>query len=688
MNDAIRIEATQMAWKDVPIKLSALANSTNEPTFKNTVEALEAITFSYQYPKDYFQKAEEKLSKQVDFWSDERADAFQTPENKHLQKITELRDTYKILNKILLIEKSEECLNSEETQLLKHHKNKLIGELNPVLDFINDDFQMVEHLTKITRFNHIVDRNRREFNSNIDMAWKGAINIPEENKNLLEGISEDVMETARRYTDTFKKEHNFARGDGYTFPLHQSYSLLAKSESPEFRKFVWERSELKCSKDQKDQGYFNRAFSGNYGPMYKTIMARAGIAKELKHKNFADHNLSNQILNSSEKVMNFLLIAWQEHRAKLDEHLDILKKEFDLDEIETYDLDHYRSKLRRKLGIGYDSEAMTDYFIPENIINGVFDTANKVFGLIVEKTEEPYLFDEKYEGFLVKKDGKELGLLYLDFDVDDGPRKTWCCETSRVRSNFDGVETLPIVTLHLLADKHHFWDMDDTVSLFHEFGHAAHVFLSEQRYPSLNHGGSIDFIELPSQLFEHWARDYEVLKTFAKNKDGEVLPKAMLDKWKETETFINVKSEAKTVLMYLQDIMVHSLSPEEAEKFTWESFEAKFWKELDVPKCLQIEGLMSEHPHIFGVDFHATKTHSYLFDEVIAHDIFNEVKKVGLFDKNICEKLVKDIYSGGSMRDAMGSIKSFLGREPDYHAFYDKKDVRVSKSKKRGLLKP
>jgi peptidyl-dipeptidase Dcp len=670
----VYVEARSLANKDKKLKLQALANNPDTPTFANTILELENILWLHLYPDGYFEEALDNIQnpKEVSFWSKEREDAFKT-DSELKEDIEDFSIELKIYHRILKIMESENLSSEDSKRLLTkyyfYYKNKY-GSINHYSENYEEN---VEHYTLIEKLKNNIDANGSMFNHFVDKSKKDILNITEEDmEEFLPFFDEHSLDKAKEYTQKYNNlesgQYRKVNVDSYSFPISRAYNFLMTNESPKLRELMFKKKTI-CD---------------NYGIMKKLMIHKARYAETLGYKNYSEYKLSDQILNSPEKVLDFLLPLWQKLRIQFIKQLDLIKNEYHLSEIYPHDLLHYRHKyIKQKFSV--NQSEISNYLTYDNVLNGCFDIIKKVFNVDIHKSSKRDVFNEEYECFILSKNNKELGTLFMNVNPD----ADCCCETNRFSSCIDNIEVLPIATVHLGIDENENLSVSDVHTIFHEMGHALHVFLSEARYPSQSGSNTcVDFVELPSLLFEKWCLEPDVLKIFAENSQGKKMPLKLMKDYISLVHFNEIFNHSLNILLDIQDIKIHSLTLDEAHNINWDTFEQNIWKSLDVPKCLQIEGAMTKDTHIFGNGLYGSQSYSYLYDRILAADIFSKIKESGIFDEKICTKLVKDIYSRGSSRDPMDCFKAFMGRDLDFNPFLkqiEDNPLNEQKKKNKGL---
>ena len=328
----------------------------------------------------------------------------------------------------------------------------------------------------------------------------------------------------------------------------------------------------------------------------------------------------------------------------------------------------------------FDSEELRPYFQFEKVRQGAFDVASKLYDISFEKNEDYPVYHEDVEAFDVidNKTGDLIGTFYTDYFPRDTKRGGAWENTYRSQErNADGSRKPPIVGNHgnftkPSKDKPSLLSLDEVLTLFHEFGHGLHDLMSNVQYKS-QAGTSVkwDFVELPSQLMENWAKDEEVLAMFAKHYQagGKVphedadLPKELIKKMHDADNFRAASGFMRQLQLATLDMMWHTTDPSKIDDV--EAFEREVCKDFYI---LPPEGGLTStsFTHIFDGGYSAGY-YSYKWAEILDADAFEAFKEKGLFDDDTAQKFRKLISSGGS-KDPGELYEDFRGRAADPNA--------------------
>ena len=450
--------------------------------------------------------------------------------------------------------------------------------------------------------------------------------------------------------------------------------FMTYANNRSLREKLWKATSAKC---------FNDAFD-NQKTVLKIVQLKHQRAQILGFKNYAEYALEERMAQNAETVFNFLekLITPSLAAAKKD--LDEVKNfrneieglnvnsgdKASQDEIKPWDFAFYSEKLKEKK-YAFNEEELRPYFKLENVIEGVFEHARRLFGLTFKPVEgiPVYHPDVKtYEVF--EEDTKNyIGLFYMDFF----PRETkkggawmtsfreqglWGKDIQRPHVSIVCNFTKPTATKPSLLS------YDEVSTLFHEFGHALHGLLSQCKYKSLS-GTNVywDFVELPSQIMENWIKEKESLDLFAKHYEtGATIPAELVAKIKKSDQFQAGWMSLRQLSFSWLDMKWYTADPSQIKDV--DSFEDQITTKTRLLQREAGQNMSCSFSHIFGGGYSAGY-YSYKWAEVLDADAFEYFKEKGLFNKDIGQKFKDSILSRGGTAHPMDLYKEFRGREPD-----------------------
>ncbi len=414
-------------------------------------------------------------------------------------------------------------------------------------------------------------------------------------------------------------------------------------------------------------------------PLIREIMTlRAEQARLLGYQDFAAYRLDDSMAKTADAVEHLLLEVWDPAKKKARAEraaLEELARAEGLNEaLEPWDWRYYAEKVRRAQ-YDLDETEVKPYFVLDNMVAAAFDTAGHLFGLTFAVRDDLPVYHPDVRVWEVRdQGGNHVGLFLHDNFARPGKHSGAWSSRYRDQQNLDGPVT-PIVTNNNNFSKSDFaggeptlLSFDDAETLFHEFGHGLHTLLSRVRYPSQS-GTAVrrDFVEFPSQIFEHWMSVPENLRKYARHyQTGEPIPEALMGRLIAARTFNEGFATVEYTASALIDLELHrDPHPENLEP---DRFEREFLKAYEVPSEIGLRHRPAHFQHLFAGGGYAAGYYAYLWAEVLDADGFAAFTETGnVFDPALAARL-KDIYSSGDTRDPMELYRAFRGRDPDIAA--------------------
>ncbi|MEJ8474508.1 M3 family metallopeptidase [Roseibium algae] len=416
----------------------------------------------------------------------------------------------------------------------------------------------------------------------------------------------------------------------------------------------------------------------------ETIDLRAEKARLLGFDSFAHFKLDDTMAKTPEAVRELLTKVWtpalKQAHAEEEKLAEMARSEGDNFEIAPWDWRHYSEKVR-KADFDLDEAELKPYLQLDKIIEAAFDTANRLFGLSFEEKHGLPVYQPDVRVFEVKdRNGKHVGLFLGDYFARASKRSGAWMSAFRGQHRLDG-DVSPIIVNVLNFSKGApgeatLLTFEDARTLFHEFGHALHGLLSNVTYPIIaGTGVARDFVELPSQLYEHWLSEPDVLSRFAVHyKTGEAMPKALLDKLLAAENFNQGFATVEYTACALVDLEMHLL--DSGKDLDVSEYERKTLADIDMPKAITMRHRIPHFAHAFSGDGYSAGYYSYMWSEVMDADAFGAFEEKGdIFDPETAEKLYTHIYSAGGRPDPAETYKAFRGRGPDIKALLEKRGL-------------
>jgi peptidyl-dipeptidase Dcp len=428
----------------------------------------------------------------------------------------------------------------------------------------------------------------------------------------------------------------------------------------------------------------NGGESDNRGIIAEMVSLRADRAKLLGYPTFAHFKLDDTMAKTPEAVRELLEAVWTPALAKAaSERADLqalARAEGANIEIAPWDWRFYSEKVRRAK-FDLDEAELKPYLVLDQVIAAAFDTAEKLFGIkAVERRDLPVWHPDVRAWEIVDGTGAQIGLFYGDYFARTSKRSGAWMSGFRSQERMDGPVTpviLNVMNFGKPADgAPALLSVDDARTLFHEFGHALHGLLSNVTYPSLS-GTAVarDFVELPSQLYEHWFLRPEVLSRFARHAEtGEPIPAALVDKVIAARTFNQGFATVEFTSSALVDLEAHLLDG--GDGFDADAFEAEVLAKIGMPKEIVMRHRSPHFSHVFSGDGYSAGYYSYMWSEVLDADAFDAFTETGdVFDAETAGRLRRFVYSAGGSRDPAELYTAFRGRMPTIDALLEKRGL-------------
>lgn len=419
----------------------------------------------------------------------------------------------------------------------------------------------------------------------------------------------------------------------------------------------------------------------------ETIRLRAEKAKLLGFETFADFKLDDTMAKTPEAVRDLLMKVWTpavkraaEEEAKL---ADMARSEGGNFKIAPWDWRYYSEKVR-KAEHDLDEAEIKPYLQLDRVIAAAFDTAHRLFGLNFEEKKGLPVYHPDVRVFEVTdRDGKHIGLFLGDYFARPSKRSGAWMSAFRSQHRLKG-DVSPIIVNVMNFSKGAKGEatlltFDDANTLFHEFGHALHGLLSNVTYPVIS-GTSVarDFVELPSQLYEHWLSRPEVLSRYAVHyRTGEPMPKDLLDKLLAAENFNQGFATVEYTACALVDLEMHLMT--DTDNLDVTTYEKQALEKIGMPEAITMRHRVPHFAHAFAGDGYSAGYYSYMWSEVMDADAFGAFEEAGdIFHKETAERLLTHIYSAGGRPDPEETYKAFRGRAPTIDALLEKRGLAAA----------
>jgi Zn-dependent oligopeptidase len=625
-------------------EIDEIANNAENPTFKNTIEALSFsgdtldrisnIFFNLNSAEtsDEMQKIAQEVSPLLsEFGNDVRLNA------NLFAKVKAVYDQRDTLN-----------LNPEQTTLLdKQYKSFSRNGANLPEDKKNQLREIDKELSKLSL----------QFGENV-LAETNAFELHLTDENDLAGLPEGTIEAARSLAKAQEKE-------GWIFTLdHPSYiPFVTYADNRELRKKMAIAFGARC---------FQHNEFDNQEIVLKIAHLRFERANLLGYKTHAHFVLEERMAESPEKVLSFsndLLAKAKPAAQKEFDQLTAFAKDLDgIEQLEKWDGAYYSEKLKQQL-FNLDDEKLKPYFQLEKVLNGAFVIAEKLYGLTFTEVFDIDKYHKEVTTYEVTDKQNELvAVFYADFFPRKGKRNGAWMTSFKSQYIKDGINERPHISnvcnfTKPTETKPSLLTFNEVTTLFHEFGHGLHGMLANTTYPNLS-GTSVywDFVELPSQIMENWCYEPEALALFAHHYEtGEVIPQEYVQKIKESASFQEGLATMRQLSFGLLDMAWHGQDPTNITDI--KTFETEQFASTQLYPDVKENAMSTAFSHIFQGGY-SSGYYSYKWAEVLDADAFDYFLEEGIFNTEVAEKFKENVLSKGGTEHPMILYKRFRGQEP------------------------
>lgn len=504
-----------------------------------------------------------------------------------------------------------------------------------------------------------------QFGENI-LAETNAYQLVVEDEEDLKGLPKDVISRAAATAKQKGKE------DKWVFTL----------QAPSYVPFM-EYADNRGLREKLYKAYMSKGLKGderdNQEIVRKLVRLRAEKAKLLGYQTYASYVLEERMAEGPEKVDHFLNDLLNRSLPKAREEVAEIRtfmKELGADhDLQRWDWAYYSEKLRKKK-YDLDDELIKPYFKLENVISGVFDTAEKLFGITFKRNQDIPVYHPDVSAYEVKDEsGGICAIFFADFFPRDGKRGGAWMTSYRDQKRVDGQKVIPHVSIvcNFTPSSEEIPSLlkfDEVKTLFHEFGHALHGMLADTTYGSLS-GTHVywDFVELPSQILENWCYEKECLDLFARHYEtGEPIPQKYIDRLKASFIYHEAYATVRQLSFGLLDMNWHHIPLEKAGTIEdVKDVEHRALGPTDLFPPVPGTNMSVQFGHIFGGGY-ASGYYSYKWAEVLDADAFSVFQERGVFDPATARSFMENILSRGGTEHPMELYKKFRGKEPSPEA--------------------
>ena len=656
IKDEHYMPAYEQGMKENLEEIDVIVNNPEAPTFANTIEELERTG---------------KLLSKVGRVFSNLASSNTNPKLQELQReLSPMLSAHydKISLNEGLFNRVDAIWQNRENLDLTKEQTKLLNDTRK--GFVRSGALLSENQKeRISEINSKISGLSTSFGQNLLAETNGFELILDASD--LEGLSDGVIAAAadaasQKMDAAESDEEKDKYKDKFVFTPHRSsmYPFLTESTRRDLREKLYNSYVMRGDNNNDTD---NKEIAAQIAKL------RAERAQIMGYKTHAHFILDDNMLKTPEEVYDLLYKLWKPavKRAKVEvaDMQAVADSEGHDFKVAAWDWWHYSEKVRKEK-YDLDESAIKPYLSLDNVLQGVFNTTNKLWGLNFTEIFDIDLYHPDARIWEVTdKDGSHLGIFIGDYFTRSNKRGGAWMSSFKGQSNLDGRERPIVVNVcnfpAPVGDDPALLSFDNVVTLFHEFGHAMHGTLTDVKYGSMaGTSGPRDFIELPSQLLEHWASEPQVLKSFATHYEtGEPIPDQLIEKLlnasKFNQGFINTEYLAASLL----DMDWHTISADDELKDA-NKFESESMKKVGLIGEIAPRYRTTYFAHIFSGGY-SSGYYSYVHAAVLDSDAFEAFKEAGdVFDPELSSKLRSSIYSMGSTEEAMDLFVEFRGRKP------------------------
>ena len=650
------LPAFREAIKTGETEVNAVAENKAEPTFENTIEALD--------------RAGKLLGRTAGIFfnlvSAETSDELQQIAQEVSPIITKFQNDI-TLNPVLFEriktvynQRNFLSLNAEQKTLLENTYLNFVRKGANLSDNEKEKFREIS--TELSKLSLKFGENVRKETNNYEMHIT--------DKTKLSGLPGSALEAAAAKAKSKNKE-------GWVFDISMpSYTPFMKyADNRELRKELY-------------LAYMSKSFKGNEFDnrenIHKLVNLKLEMANLLGYKNYADYALERRMAMNKHGVYKLLEdlfdASYSVAQKEKEEIIAYAERSGFKGEIMSWDWTYYSEKLKEEQ-FDLNDEMLKPYFELNKLVDGVFGLATELFGVSFKPNKEIPVYNEEVIPYEVyDADGSFLAVLYTDFHPRPGKQGGAWMNDFKGQWNENGTNSRPHITIVMnftrpTETKPALLTFNEVETLMHEFGHALHGMLANSTYSSLS-GTNVyrDFVELPSQIMENWAVEKEFLDRFATHYEtGEPIPKELVEKIKASQNYLAGYTSIRQLSFGYLDMAWHTLE----KKFDGnvKQFEEEAWKKTQIFPVIDEACMSTQFSHLFAGGY-AAGYYSYKWAEVLDADAFSLFKEKGLFNKQVAASFRNNILEKGGTEHPMVLYKRFRGQEPTVDALLERSGLK------------
>jgi peptidyl-dipeptidase Dcp len=643
IKDEHYLPAFERAFADHDADIDQIAANQLPPTFTNTIEAMERSGALLRKVSGVFYN----LSSSTTNDQLQAIEVLLAPRSAaHFSRIYNHQRLFKRVSQIYL-ERQSLALDADQLLLLEDLYTAFVRAGAALSDVARPQVQALDESLAglMTQFSQNILKDTNNFEMVVD------------NEEDLAGLPQSVLRAA-----SVEAQQRGMSGK-YVFTVSRSSitPFLQYADSRALREKIYKA----YTHNANNPNDFN-----NQTIVGQIAAQRVKRAQLLGYQTHAHYMLDDRMAKTPANVNQLLDSIWQPAQIKVAEEArdlqGIIQAEGGNFELAAWDWWYYTEKVRSKR-YAIAEDQVKPYFKLENVRDGAFDVAHKLFGLTFREVNDVPLYHPDVISYEVSDaDGSLIGLFLVDYFMRASKQGGAWMSEFRAQSNLsESIRPIVVNTCNFPKSSPCLLGMDEVLTLFHEFGHGLHGLLSQVRYESQS-GTNVkqDFVELPSQIMEHWAIEPEVLRSYARHVDtGEVIPDEVIDKLLASNTFNQGFSTTEYLAAAYLDMAWSSLDSSDAQDI--DTFEAQSMQAIKLIDAVAPRYKSSYFQHIFAGNSYSAGYYAYIWAEVLDADGFEAFKEKEIFDAATARSFRQNILEKGGTAEAMSLYQAFRGRAPD-----------------------
>lgn len=630
--------AFELGFKEQNQEIQAITANSEEPTFLNTIEAMDRSGALLERVGNVF----------WNLTSSDTSDELQALELKLSPRVaahnSQIYSNPALFKRVQAVTAGDQTLDPESSQLQEELHRSFVRAgahlSEPERERVNQITEALAGLT--TQFGQNVLRDVNEFELLVGSAED------------LSGLPDSVLNAAKSEAESRGKPGQYV----FTISRSSITPFLQYADNRGLREKLY-RAYTDCGTMK----------TNNHPVIQQVVALRAARARILGFDTHADFMLDDRMAKTPEAVKGLLDRVWAPCQEKVVTEAKDLQSSIQDNggnfELQPWDWWYYTEKVRRER-FDLDEEELKPYFKLENVRDGAFEVARKLYGIRFKEIDVPVYHPDVVAYEVTEADGSVIGIFLFDFFMRPSKQGGAWMSDFRSQSNLDEYVRPVIVNccnfpksdLCLLG-------MDEVRTLFHEFGHGLHGLLSKVRYKRLS-GTNVkqDFVELPSQIMEHWALEPEVLRSYAiHHETGEPIPDELIGKLKTAQTFNQGFATTEYLAACYLDLAWHTQTGKAPEDV--DGFERKAMEDIHKIKMVDPRYRSAYFRHVFEGEHYSAGYYVYIWAEVLDADGFEAFKQKGIFDQETARSFRSNILEKGGTVPPMELYRKFRGRDPD-----------------------